>query len=117
MARFKLHAGDWGDQWAMIERDCFVFPSQTKLFASETRRFADLESADVATEESVKRIGGTVGWGAAGALVLGPVGLLAGLLLGGKAKEVTFVGRFRDGKKVLATVDQKTWVRIQAALF
>ena len=65
----------------------------------------------------MKKIGGTVGWGAVGAIALGPVGLLAGLLLGGKKKEVTFVARFKDGRKLLATTDNGTFTKIKAAIF
>jgi len=69
---------------------------------------------DIATKESVKRIGGTVGWGAAGVLILGPLGLLAGLLLGGRKKEVTFVAKFNDDKKILATTDSKKYKQMLA---
>ena len=79
--------------------------------------FTNLEEVEVATEDSVKKVGGTIGWGAAGAVMLGPVGLLAGLLLGGKGKEVTFVAKFKDGRKLLATTDGKTFAKIQAAVF
>ena len=72
---------------------------------------------EVASEESVKRIGGTLGWGAAGMLALGPVGLLAGLLLGGKKKEVTFVAKVKDGRKLLGTTDHKTFTKLKAAAF
>jgi len=47
-----------------------------------------------------------------GALALGPVGLLAGVILGGNKKEVTFVARLKDGRKFLATVDSKTYAKI-----
>lgn len=69
----------------------------------------------VASEEAIKSVGGTIGWGIAGGVALGPVGLLAGLVLGGKRKEVTFIAKFKDGRKVIATTDSKTWVQIQAA--
>src|SRR3546814_10870207 len=65
-----------------------LFPYTTLFRSIHKYSIADLEPA---SEESVKRIGGTLGWGAAGALVLGPVGLLAGLLAGGRGTEVTFV--------------------------
>lgn len=78
---------------------------------------AALESVETASEESVKKIGGTVGWGIAGGAFLGPVGLLAGLLLGGKKKKTTFVAKFKDGRKLLATTDAKTYTKIQAAVF
>ena len=84
---------------------------------SETIPLSKLESVEVASEESVKRIGGTVGWSIVGTVMLGPVGLLAGLLLGGRGKDVTFVARFKDGRKLLATTDSKTFTKMKAAVF
>lgn len=75
-----------------------------------------VEDLSVATEENVKRIGGTVGWGAAGAVLLGPVGLLAGLLAGGRKKETTFVLLLKDGRKLLATVDNKAYVKMAGSV-
>lgn len=65
----------------------------------------------------MKRLGGTVGWGVAGAALLGPIGLLAGLLLGGKGKDVTFILKLKDGRKMLATTDSKTFTKIAAMAF
>lgn len=70
-----------------------------------------------ASEENVKRLGGTVGWGIAGAALLGPVGLLAGLIAGGRGKNVTFICKFGDGKKFLGTTDSKTYTKIVASQF
>ncbi|MDZ3990498.1 hypothetical protein PspTeo4_01600 [Pseudomonas sp. Teo4] len=50
--------------------------------------------------------------GVAGALVAGPVGLLAGLWLGGKEEEATFLATFKDGRKLMAITDGKTWSKI-----
>lgn len=77
----------------------------------------DIEAIELASEDAVKRIGGTVGWGIAGSVLLGPAGLLAGLLLGGKSKKITFVCKFKDSRKLLATTDKKTWLKIQKAMF
>jgi len=43
--------------------------------------------------------------------------MLAGLLLGGKGKEITFVAVLKDGKKMLATADSKTFTKLQALAF
>lgn len=53
----------------------------------------------------------------AGAALLGPVGLLAGLLLGGKGTDVTFIAQFKDGRKMLATTDAKAFTKLQALVF
>lgn len=71
----------------------------------------------VATEESVKRIGGTVGWGLVGGAALGGLGLLAGLIAGGQGKDVIFVCQFDDGRKLLGRTDSKTYQKMQAAFF
>ncbi len=77
----------------------------------------DVEEVAEASEENVKRLGGTVGWGIAGAALLGPVGLLAGLIAGGRGKNVTFICKFKDGKKFLGTTDSKTYTKILASQF
>lgn len=74
-------------------------------------------SVEPASEESVKRVGGAVGWGLAGAALFGPAGLIVGGLLGGKGKDVTFVGTLRDGKRFLATAKSDVYVKFQAASF
>ncbi len=74
-----------------------------------------LQTFEIATEENVKRAAGTAGWAAIGLVALGPIGLLAGLILGGKGKDVTFIAEFRDGRKLLATVDSRTYTEILAA--
>ncbi len=119
MAKIKIHAGDFPKGDAAMHFNQIVLPWQPGdgFFGGKTIGLADLEEIDVASEESVKRIGGTIGWGAAGALVLGPVGLLAGLLLGGKKTEVTFVAKFKGEKKMLGSTDSKSYKTMMAAVF
>lgn len=112
MAKIKVLAGDFPEGNAEFSLGEFNFSSFTENVSAKT-----LVAVEVATEESVKKVGGTVGWGAAGAVILGPVGLLAGLLLGGKSKEVTLVAKFKNGKKILATTDMKTYNKIQSYAF
>lgn len=117
MASIKIHAGDWGEnKVGHFTIGSFGLPKPGK-FMPESIHKSQLSEVDVATEESVKRLGGTVGWGAAGAVILGPVGLLAGLLLGGRKKEVTFIAKFKDGRKFMGTTDAKTYTQIAAAAF
>ena len=117
MAYLTIHAGDFRKgriEYYMRELRLIeaTNPTRVKKFPLN-----ELATVEIATEESVKRLGGTVGWGAAGALLLGPVGLLAGLLLGGRKKEVTFVARFKDGRKFLATTDPKVYRKLLSACF
>jgi hypothetical protein len=118
MGKIKLHAGDWGSGSGDFKFGVFSLPKPKLSWnPMESVKASELETVEMATEESVKKIGGTVGWGVAGAALLGPVGLLAGLIGGGRKKEVTFVAKFEDGRKLLGTTDNKTYIKIQAAIF
>ena len=76
-----------------------------------------IEALDVATEENMKKMGGAIGWGLVGGLALGGIGAVAGLLAGGRGKDVTFVCKFKDGRKMLAKADSKVFENIQVACF
>ena len=117
MANIKVHAGDFLKGDSQYSFGSFVLRTKEHSFAGEAIPVTFLETVEIATEESVKKIGGTIGWGVAGAVILGPVGLLAGLLLGGRRKEVAFVAKFKDGRKLLATTDSKTFTKLQATVF
>lgn len=113
-----VHAGDFvvGKRNHQFLGDCFKMKVPGR-FLKETILAAQVSEVAIATEEEVKRLGGTVGSGMAGAALLGPVGLLAGLLAGGRGKNVTFVCKFKDGRKFLGTVRSKTYTKILATQF
>jgi hypothetical protein len=122
MAKINVHAGDFhkgkGSQFLngflladTGKRNWIGNPKWERIAAKE------FETLEVASEENVKRLGGTVGWGVAGAVLLGPVGLLVGLLAGGKKKEVTFILRLQDGRKILASTNSKCFTAMQSAIF
>lgn len=117
---FKVHAGDFAtNRKAIFTSGMFSMPDKDDIWAWKMHRYManDVEEIAQASEENVKRIGGTIGWGAAGGLILGPVGLLAGLLAGGRKKEVTFIVKFKDGKKALCTADNKIYTKMMASQF
>lgn len=76
-----------------------------------------IETLEIATDENLKKMGGAIGWGLVGGLALGGIGAIAGLLAGGRSKEVTFVCKFKDGQKFLAKSDLKVFTEIQSACF
>lgn len=118
MAKVTIHAGDYPTGGATLMMGVLSFPWQAgDGLLGKSVALNQLISVEVASEESVKRLGGTVGWGVIGATLLGPVGLLAGLLLGGKKTEVTFVAVFKDGKKMLASTDSASYKKFAAAVF
>jgi len=118
MEKIKVLAGDFleGDGF-FSETDITLSTEEESKSPEEVIPLSEIETLEIATEENVKKIGGTIGWGAAGAVLLGPAGLLAGLLLGGRQKEVTFVARFKDGRKLLASTRSKSFTILQAATF
>lgn len=132
MAKFIIHAGDFvpGDGLARFVPKPIFFKSKPhgweiilpkgngkgSLGFGERLSISDFASVEIANEESVKRMSGTIGWGLAGATVFGPVGLLVGLLSGGKKTEVTFFGTLQNGKKMLSTTDLKIFTLMQAAV-
>lgn len=120
MSSIEIHAGDFPKGKASFNFGVIGFrwqPGDGFTTGQTLALKGQLESVELASEEAVKRVGGTVGWGIAGATILGPVGLLAGLLLGGKGTNITFVAKLKDGRKMLATTDSKTYTKIQAIAF
>lgn len=82
-------------------------------FFREKIPVSEIEKLELATEENVVSVGGAAGWGLAGSLLLGPAGLLAGLLLGGRGKDATFICVFKDGRKFLGTASSSVFVELQ----
>lgn len=119
MANLEIHAGDFPAGKCTTNGGIITFPWQwgDGMTGQMLSLIGQVEAVTVATKEEVKRTGGTLGWGLVGSIALGPVGLLAGLLLGGKGKDVTFILLMKDGKKMLATTDAKTFTKIQAHAF
>lgn len=78
-------------------------------FRYEVRRAKELAVADQSVGVKVL---GAAGWGAAGALVAGPVGAIVGGLLGGRGESVTFVTKFNDDKTMMGQVPKKIWIQM-----
>lgn len=118
MAKMIVHAGDFPKGKGSVILGVMTFPCGPRdVFTGQTIPVTELERVEIATEESVKKAAGTVGWGVAGSALLGPVGLLAGLLLGGRKTEVTFVARLKDGRKFLGTTDKGAYNVMLAGTF
>ncbi len=118
----KMLAGDFSKEGRSVYNEGMFSDPRLELVTDDLDDpqkipLTELDTVEEATEENVNNIGGAVGWGTAGALLLGPVGLLAGALLGGKKQEVTFVAKLKDGRKFMATTDKKTFIKLKAAVF
>lgn len=119
-SKLEVHAGDFkvGKHHRFIDNGVFgkKLVMRKKFFADKIK-MDQIESVEIASEESVKRLGGAAGWGLAGAALLGPVGLLAGLIGGGRGTDVTFVCHLVDGRKFMATAKSEVYKGLCAAVF
>lgn len=79
-------------------------PIPGKWFKTDTRDVTtDIVAVEQITNENKNSVLGKAGWGTLGAVALGPVGMLAGILLGGKSKEVCFACKLSTGESFLAS--------------
>jgi hypothetical protein len=106
MAGFKVHSGDFGSGQGSLLLGQLSLPR-------ETVPLSKLQSIAIATQESQKKLLGTAAMGAAGLLLLGPLGAIGGMLLGGNKTNVTFVGTLDDGRSFVATCDVKLFSALQ----
>ena len=119
MGKIKIHAGDYPKTGThQFSFGNFILtPKESWGLKTDTYTPSMVEEVTIASEEDGVRLFGAVGWGALGAVLAGPVGLLIGGVLGGRGKKVVFIAKFKNGKKILAETDSKTWTKIQAAMF
>jgi hypothetical protein len=77
---------------------------------------SNVESYELITEEKMKSASSSVLRAGAGAFLLGPIGLFAGL--SGKNKGIYMIAiYFKDGKKSLIEVDDKVYKAIVSSMF
>jgi len=74
----------------------------------------NISSVEMVTEANKKKFIGAAGWGLVGLAALGPVGALAGVLVGGNKKEVCFACYLKDGRKILVKADAGLYQKIVA---
>lgn len=120
LGQFKVIAGDFdnerGAQFA--NGDFMLYKKGSGIFSlREQVPVSAVESIELATEESVKKMAGAIGWGIVGGLLTGGIGLAAGLLAGGNKKEVVFICKLKDGRKFMGKADSGVYTKIQAAMF
>jgi hypothetical protein len=120
MLKFKALAGDFrkdGNHQFLAAKNSFYLQKDGWWPRFESVELSELEEIVLASEENVKKLWGSAAMGIAGAALLGPIGLLAGVLAGGNKKEVVFICKFKDGRKLMAKSKSKTFQAIQQALF
>jgi hypothetical protein len=73
-----------------------------------------VSSVELITEEKRKDLLKSAAWGVIGAVALGPVGALAGVLAGGNKQSTCFTCVLNDGRKFMAVSDTGTYQRFVA---
>ena len=121
-AKNKVLSGDYVDDSVRIEglgtQLVFGYGKDNDLFTTThiTLDKSTVESYEVLTEDKVKSASSTMLRAGAGALLLGPVGLLAGV--SGNTKGIYNVAiLFKDGKKSLIEIDDKHYKVLMKVLF
>lgn len=117
----KVLAGDWKEGPAGLATTMtgkmkrLVLPKGWLLH--ERIRPDQIASVEIVTQENQSSILGKAAWGAAGAALLGGVGLLAGVLGGGNKNVMTAMLRLADGRSALISGKSKEIQVLQAAAF
>ena len=116
MSRLTVQAGDFLPGAGEFKDGAFTLKSISEPATGETIPLARISQMTVASQETNRHLGPSLGWGVAGALVGGPIGFFAGLYFGGRAEEVTFIATLKDGRKLQAIADRKTFSSISGTL-
>lgn len=100
-------------------------PSKGRFLANTFEKESDfvelnketVESMELATEDNVKSLSSSLARGLVGAVLLGPLGLVAGGITGKSKKTYQIIIHFKDGKKSLIAADEFTYKKIVKNVF
>ena len=112
MASITVLAGDFLQGDGDYRDGVFTLRTSLHPWPGLTLPLSRLKSVEVANEDSINNIKQAIGFGVAGAMLLGPIGALAGFMLAGKETEVTFLATLKDGRRLLVAADSSTFEEI-----
>lgn len=106
MNMMKLLSGDWPADSPVVIKKSFTgsikgIMFQKGLFSYDTIPMSEIKIAELVTAENSMSIGKKLGWGIAGAVLLGPIGAIIGGVAGGNSKTRIVAVSFSDGRKAL----------------
>jgi hypothetical protein len=116
MGTITVHGGSFPSGVGAFEAGSLRLKTEAHRVLDERIPLELVDSVQAATQENMKRMAGSVGWGIVGGLALGPVGALAGVLAGGNKKEITFLCFFRDGRQFVGITDASTYAALAGAV-
>jgi hypothetical protein len=109
MTKIKILAGDFLQGDGEYRAGIITLVTPLCPWPGISLRHTDISHMEIASEAFTTRMEDALGLGLAGALVAGPVGAAAGMMFAGGQKEITFLIAFKDGRKLLAATDDKTY--------
>ncbi|WP_223483560.1 hypothetical protein [Pseudomonas sp. A-RE-19] len=114
MAKIIVLAGDFPQGDGEYHLGTITLKTSLKPRLGKSLSVSEFKDLTVQNTDSNKNIKTAIGLGIAGAMLLGPVGAIAGYLLAGNNTEVTFMATLKDGGKLLAATDSDTYRDISA---
>jgi hypothetical protein len=114
MPKNTVIAGDYKDKFILNTFGSITINTMFKTLVEINKN--TVESYEVVDETSRKSATSAVGRGLVGSIVLGPVGLLAGLSAKSKGTHIVAI-QFSDGKKSLLELDDKVYTALVKKLF
>lgn len=114
MAKIEVLSGDFLQGTGEYRHGTFRLKTVFNSAGVDVKASA-FKSLEIASESPVANRD-ALGYGLAGAMLLGPVGALAGYLIAGTENAVTFIGTFKDGRQLMAATDSATYKDISQHL-
>lgn len=116
MPKITVLAGDFkAGPWSHFWKGQFLMKSNGKLFRQYVP-MTEVVGIEVASGNGTVSYGNIIGLGLIGDLMFGPIGAVAGAIIGSKNRRVTFAVKFKDGRKFAATTSARIFARIQAGM-
>ncbi|WP_223547359.1 hypothetical protein [Pseudomonas sp. A-B-19] len=116
MAKIKILSGDFLDGHATYEPGFITIETSVYPWPGLKISTQEIRDLTLVSESSYRDVSGSVSLGLAGAMVLGPIGAVAGLMLAGEKDEVTFSLALRDGRSMLCATDGCTYRNIESTV-
>lgn len=115
MARIQVLAGDFLHGQANYHSGYLIIETTLCPWPGIKVPVSDIKTLEIASETSKRSIPSALGLGLAGAMMLGPLGAAAGVMLAEDKKEVTFWMGLKDGRKLVCVTDAETYLSIERA--
>lgn len=117
MASIEILGGSFPAKKYSFMNNMLIIPHLDGEFSREEIHETNIESVEVMDEQNKNSILKKAGAGVVGGVLLGGVGLAAGLLAAGSGKEVVFLCTLKDGRHFLAKTNGKIYQHFMTAAF